>query len=441
MEPGLHNTTRWREHEVLLVTILFLTGIAGYIWPLFKFPIVKLEEWHGQSFRDAHLSYNYYSNVLFPHAGVLILFYVCYLWMNFYIMPRLLQAGAPAVGGFKVAFGRGGIVATGKGGTVIRRAIWGLLNGFLLLLLLGIGMGIAYTYTDTPFLAENLSGPMVVGYGLGVASEWVIGYMIYAFFREYSIRKMQKDILANASLISVVNQLSGYFVIYYTVGALMVNFDLMDIKGFIIFYFLLLPPAILAGATNLYWIFPTKGEGSLFHGKVFRNLLFSTFCWGIPFMFYGVPDRHAFLPMVFMLWLAQLLLTTPLSWLIYRQRKDKILQMRGLQTALGQSEADLQFLRSQINPHFLFNVLNTLYGTALQEDASRTAGGIQRLGDMMRFMLHENHLNRIPMSKEIDYLKNYIALQELRTESTSEIVVDTIIDENFPEYMIAAIRN
>ncbi len=135
---------------------------------------------------------------------------------------------------------------------------------------------------------------------------------------------------------------------------------------------------------------------------------------------------------------AQLLLTTPLIVADLPATEDKILQMRGLQTALGQSEADLQFLRSQINPHFLFNVLNTLYGTALQEDASRTAGGIQRLGDMMRFMLHENHhLNRIPMSKEIDYRKNYIALQELRTESTSEIVVDTIIDENFPEYMIA----
>jgi two-component system, LytTR family, sensor kinase len=437
MKTEFHNTTRWREHEVLLVTILFLTAMAGNIWPLLKFPTEKLEEWQGVGFRNAHLSFNYYSNVLFPHAGVLLLFYVCYFWMNFYIMPRLVQAGAPAVGGFKVAFGRERIVAGGPGGVVIRRAVWGLLNVFLLLIVLSIGWGIAYTYTDTPFVAENLTGPMVVGYGLRQASEWVIGYIIYAFIREISIRRMQKDVLANASLISVVNQMSGFFVLYFTLGALLLNFDLMDMRGIMVFYFLVFPPAILAGVTNLYWIFPMKGDGSLFKGKVFQNLLLSTFCWGIPFMFFGVPDQHAFVPAVFFLWLGQLLLTTPLSWLIYRQRKDKILQMRGLQTALGQSEADLQFLRSQINPHFLFNVLNTLYGTALQEGASRTAGGIQRLGDMMRFMLHENHLNRIPMSKEIDYLKNYIALQELRTESSSEIVVDTIIDETFPEFMIA----
>jgi len=108
-----------------------------------------------------------------------------------------------------------------------------------------------------------------------------------------------------------------------------------------------------------------------------------------------------------------------------------------LQTALGQSEADLQFLRSQINPHFLFNVLNTLYGTALQEGAGRTAEGVQKLGDMMRFMLHENHLTEIPMSKEIEYLRNYIALQELRTQSAEAIRIETDIDETFPEYHIA----
>ena len=113
------------------------------------------------------------------------------------------------------------------------------------------------------------------------------------------------------------------------------------------------------------------------------------------------------------------------------------MQVQGLQTALGQSEADLQFLRSQINPHFLFNVLNTLYGTALQERAGRTAEGVQKLGDMMRFMLHENHLSQIPMNKEIEYLKNYIALQELRTESAESIRIETHIDETFPDYPIA----
>jgi LytS/YehU family sensor histidine kinase len=100
------------------------------------------------------------------------------------------------------------------------------------------------------------------------------------------------------------------------------------------------------------------------------------------------------------------------------------------------SKTDLQFLRSQINPHFLFNTLNTLYGTALQENAGRTAEGIQRLGDMMRFMLEENNLDLIPMHKEIDYLNNYIVLQKLRTQLSKEIVIEDHINEQYCDHRI-----
>jgi LytS/YehU family sensor histidine kinase len=124
-----------------------------------------------------------------------------------------------------------------------------------------------------------------------------------------------------------------------------------------------------------------------------------------------------------------LVVVTPLSWLLYRQKRDKIEQLRNMKTALAKSTADLQFLRSQINPHFLFNALNTLYGTALKENAEHTSKGIQKLGDMMRFMLHENNLDFISMEKEIDYLKNYIALQKLRTETSPDIIVEDNIDE------------
>ncbi|MHA4894846.1 sensor histidine kinase [Pedobacter sp. PWIIR3] len=114
------------------------------------------------------------------------------------------------------------------------------------------------------------------------------------------------------------------------------------------------------------------------------------------------------------------------------------IQMRRLkrsEKALNRSKADLQFLRSQINPHFLFNVLNTLYGTALLDGSKRTAEGIQKLGDMMRFMLRENHLDFIPLSREIAYLQNYISLQKLRIqeESTS---VELSIDESAGSQLI-----
>lgn len=119
-----------------------------------------------------------------------------------------------------------------------------------------------------------------------------------------------------------------------------------------------------------------------------------------------------------------------LSWFIYNSRRDKTIELHGLKTALGSSSANLDFLRSQINPHFLFNALNTLYGTSLQEKAERTGEGIQKLGDMMRFMLQENMQEKISLAREVDYLNNYIDLQKLRTQTSPDIIILTEIDDN-----------
>jgi two-component system LytT family sensor kinase len=124
-----------------------------------------------------------------------------------------------------------------------------------------------------------------------------------------------------------------------------------------------------------------------------------------------------------------LFFTMPFTWVVYQYRLDKQRELLGLKTALGRSTADLDFLRSQINPHFLFNALNTLYGTALQEKADRTGEGIQKLGDMMRFMLQENNENKILLTREVEYLENYIALQKLRTQTSPDITIQTEISE------------
>jgi LytS/YehU family sensor histidine kinase len=117
-------------------------------------------------------------------------------------------------------------------------------------------------------------------------------------------------------------------------------------------------------------------------------------------------------------------LTAPALWLIYRwQRKGKE-QIHALQTQLGRSTANVDFLRSQINPHFLFNALNTIYGLAIQEKAERTSASVEKLGDMMRFMLSENIQERIQLSRELEYLDNYISLQKLRTDGNPHLTIE-----------------
>ncbi len=133
----------------------------------------------------------------------------------------------------------------------------------------------------------------------------------------------------------------------------------------------------------------------------------------------------------------QLLITAPFSWIMYKRHLQGTDEIRLLKTELGRSHASFDFLRSQINPHFLFNALNTIYGTALQEKAERTSEGIEKLGDMMRFMIQENMQEQISLAREIEYLNNYIALQRLRTDPNPNVRIDIHIEQPLQSPQIA----
>lgn len=78
--------------------------------------------------------------------------------------------------------------------------------------------------------------------------------------------------------------------------------------------------------------------------------------------------------------------------------------------------AELAYLKAQINPHFLFNTLNNIYSLAL-EKSDRTPGAIVRLSSMMRYVLLEAGKGKVPLEQEINYLTDYIGLQQTRFES------------------------
>lgn len=92
-------------------------------------------------------------------------------------------------------------------------------------------------------------------------------------------------------------------------------------------------------------------------------------------------------------------------------------------------EAELKLLKAQINPHFLFNSLNNIYSMAIT-NTRETGPMILKLSEMMRYMLYESNEDKVQLSKEIDYLNNYIALQQLKTERPQSIVLDVKGDIN-----------
>ncbi|HET7115816.1 MAG TPA: sensor histidine kinase, partial [Hanamia sp.] len=81
------------------------------------------------------------------------------------------------------------------------------------------------------------------------------------------------------------------------------------------------------------------------------------------------------------------------------------------------------FLKAQLNPHFLFNTLNNLYGLALRAD-SQTPEMIMQLSGMMRYTLYESNSNMVSLTKELEYLKNYVMLERRRYKANKDIVFD-----------------
>lgn len=89
-----------------------------------------------------------------------------------------------------------------------------------------------------------------------------------------------------------------------------------------------------------------------------------------------------------------------------------------LETRTMQSE--LRFLKSQINPHFLFNTLNSLYALTLKK-SEKAPEIVIKLSEMMRYMLYECNEKQVPLSNEVHYIRNYLDLEKLRQGQNVEI--------------------
>src|SRR5690606_20434509 len=85
---------------------------------------------------------------------------------------------------------------------------------------------------------------------------------------------------------------------------------------------------------------------------------------------------------------------------------------------------ELALVKSKVNPHFLFNTLNNVYATAMEENAPNTADNIAKLGSLMRYGLHDAQVDFILLSKEIDYIGQYVDMQKLRVSKSDKINLD-----------------
>ncbi|MCC9165927.1 histidine kinase [Pontibacter harenae] len=400
---------RYRKIEFWVITGVFIFIIFSFVQEaasiLSRYDNYDMQ-YYGQHFLERGLRFDYLQHHTYPLLAYYLTVYLSFLIVNFYIYPKLY-----------------------------------LKKDYTLMVLLGLlvyfGVVISFSVTDTWY-----KGYMQVGFGYFFFKNLVLiivllgGYTLYIFIKEAakkyymlherSVEGIMPDVKRDVQIVGSI-----------WIGVLLLITFSYD-EDVWAFWFTMVPCAYFLYALNRYILLPEYELNSKLLWPYLVKLLSYSLLLIIPFVLVFCAIINNFEEEIFFIfWIGQLFVIGTLSWLVHRAGKKKMNQIVTLKKELGQTTADLQFLRSQINPHFLFNALNTLYGTALQENSERTAQGIQMLGDMMRFMIHENHQQKILLSREIEYMRNYIELQSLRVSTSPDISIEAKIEDVLEEKFIA----
>ena len=366
-------------------------------------------------FRQARMPFDYYHNYFYPQLVRYVLLYLTFLLLNFRVAPQILKK---------------------------ERMFLNIRTVIGVFMVLGDCFGVTDThlkqYLFTRFESEQAFYNSLFQESFVYAFWLILMFIIYSVFKYTSVYLLSNSdaiaekyqIITRDSLVAFVLWMISMFIL------LIGNVD----SEFVISWAVLVPSAIFFYCYANYSILPSSiGKKRAFRSYLGKTLLvlligFIPVCLIIllatqngEMAFTGSLFNTAF----------HLFLTAPLSWALFKRRLQGNEEITFLQRELGQTNANLDFLRSQINPHFLFNALNTIYATAINENAERTGEASEKLGDMMRFMHHENLQEKISLTREIEYLTNYIALQKLRTGHNPALNIETHIDQDLHPFSIA----
>ncbi len=121
---------------------------------------------------------------------------------------------------------------------------------------------------------------------------------------------------------------------------------------------------------------------------------------------------------------------------VFKYLKDNfMLQYHQNQRQKLQMRFELENLKAQISPHFLFNTMNNFYGLAV-ENSKKLPDLMIRLSDLLRYSLYETQQEKVLLNDELDYLKNYIELEKIRLEENLHVEINVDVNDS-EKYQIA----
>ena len=165
---------------------------------------------------------------------------------------------------------------------------------------------------------------------------------------------------------------------------------------------------IYAGRWNSRrWLLPNKLIKSAIYGTVTIIVLSVIGIIGSQF----IPNKLS--PSLVLTVSYFVLMFFPLGILLSVGRTTIIRQINESKITQEHRESELQLLRSQLSPHFLFNVLNSLYGLSLAED-KKVPLLLLKLSDLLRYSIYDTKPDFVPLTNELEYIDNYIELEKIR---------------------------
>ncbi|MCR8559943.1 histidine kinase [Mucilaginibacter sp. BJC16-A38] len=401
---------KFRNIEISIATVLLLIAIYSLFGSVNIYWTGRYSEnaWGMVRFREKGLHFNFFVNYMLPFIIVYVTVYASFIWVACSLPNKFITAQ--------------------KWYNALLTIIAGILVTW--------GLFVLKDCLDRPYDDNVLPDSLFRELGVAVAvNTAIVGYVIFKQFVFWALTL--KQVKASWKTNTIVTDIIWFLLLW---GIAMFGIAVFEpYWGFAFFLALIIPCCFIIYLVCFYHIIPKYYQQNE-KGPFWLTIVLISLAINIPFN--GAYSARAsysgisFVVLFSFIWMIQIAVIVPISLYLYKVKRERSAELNNLKTELGTSNAGLQFLRSQINPHFLFNALNTLYGTALMENAEKTGEGIQKLGDMMRFMLHENNQDKIALSREINYLHNYIDLQNLRIASSPNINIEILIEDIIGYYEI-----
>jgi sensor histidine kinase YesM len=235
---------------------------------------------------------------------------------------------------------------------------------------------------------------------------WISGFIIFAAFAQTvgNVKRESDGFVSSIALGTIFNIILFYTVSFRLIG----RYNQIRSNAYLFACITLTLVGITAIESIIdYLLFPAyySSEEEPLYSQFVVTLTFNLFVLGIA-LGYGFIKK----------------------WLKSEKQKQELKAQK--------LSAELDFLKAQVNPHVLFNMLNMAFSSATTNGDERTADIIEKISSQLRYVLYDSNINKVSLRKETDHIEGFVALQKMRISADMPLKISLEISSDYNDYTI-----